>query len=141
MPLRTEPDIFTNVSLRFLSHSNFATLTNRKRCNWTPRGRMYCARRPLACYVHDTRFAWAVRVAYSCWGQRRPECVVSQCGNPRFLWLSITITPEIPPCSIVGRSPSLPRASSLRPSRGQGVLRNRSRRNQRFPVAARKIRL
>ena len=25
---------------------------------------MYCARRPLACYVHDTRFAWAVRVAY-----------------------------------------------------------------------------
>ena len=62
---------------------------------------MYCARRPLACYVHDTRFAWAVRVAYFCWGQRRPECVVSQCGNPRFLWLSITITPEIPPCSTV----------------------------------------
>ena len=30
----------------------------------TLRGRLYCARRPLACYVHDTRFAWAVRVAY-----------------------------------------------------------------------------
>ena len=64
LPLRTELDIFTNVSLRFLSHSNFATLTNRKRCNWTPRGRMYCARRPLACYVHNTCFVWAVRVAY-----------------------------------------------------------------------------
>lgn len=45
---------------------------------------MYCARRPLACYVHDTRFAWAVRVAYFCCGQRRPECGISQCGNPRF---------------------------------------------------------
>ena len=45
---------------------------------------MYCARRPLACYVHDTRFAWAVRVAYFGVGQRRPEYGVSQCGNPRF---------------------------------------------------------
>nr|DAG55290.1 MAG TPA: hypothetical protein [Caudoviricetes sp.] len=34
---------------------DFANLNSRKRCNWTPRGRMYCARRPLACYVHDTR--------------------------------------------------------------------------------------
>ena len=32
------------------------------------RERMYCARRPSACYVHDTRFAGAVRVAYFCWG-------------------------------------------------------------------------
>lgn len=92
---------------------------SRKRCNWTPRGRMYCARRPLACYVHDTRFAWAVRVAYFCCGQRRPECGISQCGNPRFLWPSITITLEIPPCSTVGRSPSSPRASSHRPSRNR----------------------
>ena len=28
-----EPDIFTNVSLRFLTHSNFANLNSRKRCN------------------------------------------------------------------------------------------------------------
>ena len=62
---------------------------------------MYCARRPLACYVHDTRFAWAVRVAYFGVGQRRPEYGVSQCGNPRFLWLSITITTGNP--ALLGR--------------------------------------
>lgn len=66
VPCRSaEPDIFTNVSLRFLSHSNFATLDNTERnVTRTLRERMYCARRPLACFVHDTRFAWAVRVAY-----------------------------------------------------------------------------
>ena len=45
---------------------------------------MCCARKPLACYVHDTRFAWAVRVTCFNVGQRRPERGISQCGNPRF---------------------------------------------------------
>ena len=34
----------TNVSLHSLSYSNFATLANRKRYKWTPRGSMYCVR-------------------------------------------------------------------------------------------------
>ena len=43
----------------------------------------------MACFVQYT-----FRVGCPCClfqeGQRRPECGVSQCGNPRFLWLSIT---------------------------------------------------
>ena len=120
---------YTNVLLRFLSHSNFATLISRKECSRALRKRMYCIRALLAYYVQYT-----FRVGCPCClfreGQRRPECVVSQCGNPRFLWLSITITPETPPCSTAGRSPSSPtgrRGAGL--ALGRGVLRNRPRRN------------
>ena len=74
---------YTNVLLRFLSHSNFATLISRKECSRTLRKRMYCIRVLLAHYVQYT-----FRVGCPCClfreGQRRPECVVSQCGNPRF---------------------------------------------------------
>ena len=59
----------------------------------------------------NTRFAWAVRVAYFYWGQRRSEYGVSQCGNPRFLWLSTTTTRETSPCPTTERSPSSPHAS------------------------------
>ena len=119
VPCRSAELTYYERFVTFLSHSNFANLNSRKRCNWTPRGRMYCARRPLACYVHDTRFAWAVRVAYFYWGQRRSEYGVSQCGNPRFLWLSTTTTRETSPCPTTERSPSSPHASSRPPPRSK----------------------
>ena len=40
----------------------------------------------------NTRFAWAVRVAYFNVGQRRPECEVSQCGNPLFMTFNYDYT-------------------------------------------------
>lgn len=40
----------------------------------------------------NTRFAWAVRIAYFSDGQRRPEYGVSQYGNPRFYGIDYDYT-------------------------------------------------
>ena len=66
VPCRSaEPDILYE---RFVTFSFAFKLRNlgytERDVTGALRGRLYCARRPLACYVHDTRFARAVRVAY-----------------------------------------------------------------------------
>lgn len=95
---------------------------------------MYCACTPLACHVHDTRFAWAVRVAYFYWGQRRPEYGVSQCGNPRFYGFRLRQRGKPRPARpMKGRllrfAYRLSRRRRAGPPLGRSVLRNRQRRD------------
>ncbi len=89
---------------------------------------------------------YAFRVGCPCClfreGQRRPECVVSQCGNPRFYGFRLRLHGQHSPARpsegrILRLAGGIARAAAQRPPLGRADNPHRRCRHQRLPLAPR----